>query len=195
MRAVAGRSEAGPSEGAWPSANPRRGGGARITGSQRRCACGCLSEGSRLPTPLPGVPSRPPPWRPRPRVRRTVEPGRDRSPDPAAGASSGGIGRGRPAAQARRAHARPAPPPSSPPTLSPSPPLTSPPPPSLRCGWRKNAFRPAWGARIVSHSRKKKRPRARNRPAARPGASEVARRLRESPRPAQPPEPHPAAAA
>lgn len=92
LRAVAAGSEAGPSEGAWPSANPGRGSGARVTGSQRRCGCGCLSDSSRLPIPLPWDPSRPLPRRPRPRLRRTVEPGPGYSSARAAGASSGGIG-------------------------------------------------------------------------------------------------------
>lgn len=141
MRAVTARSEAGPNEGAWPSANPGRGGGARITGSQRRCACGYLSDGSRLPNPLRWAPSRPPSRRPRPRLRRTAELGSDRSPDLAAGASSGGIGRGvSPAAQARRAHARPPPLPSSPPSLPtlPSPDLPS--APQLPLGREEEPF-------------------------------------------------------
>nr|XP_051683097.1 uncharacterized protein LOC103351851 [Oryctolagus cuniculus] len=99
-----------------------------------------------------------------------------------------------PEAQARGAHARPRPPPSSPPSPSfPSPPLSS--APSLRCGGRKNPFRPARRVQIDSHSGRKKRPRTRIRPTALPGATEVARSPTESPRPAQPSDPRPAAAA
>lgn len=55
MRAVAARSEAAPSEGAWSGANPGRGGGAPVTGSQRRCGCGCLCEAPASPPPFPGL--------------------------------------------------------------------------------------------------------------------------------------------
>lgn len=110
----------------------QRGGGARVTGSQRRCACGCLRRCSRLPTP-PSPGSFPPAA-----AETQAKAGEDGGarpwplPCPAAGASTGQIGRGRALQPERQAHThaprlrRPPPPPS------PSPARPSAPQPPLR---------------------------------------------------------------
>lgn len=142
LEAVAGRSEAAPSEGAWPRANPSEGAGPGELGPSAAVPAAASDAAPASPPPLPRAPSRPPPRRPRPRQGRTVEPGPGLSPAPAAGASSGRIGRGRAPQPEREADTRaprlrrPPPPPSP----LPSPPLR--PPASAAAGGRTLSDQP-----------------------------------------------------
>lgn len=196
MRAVSGRIEAGLSEGAWPGANPGRGGGARVTGSQRRCGCGCFSEGSRLPTPFPrllrarclGDPGRGWGGRWSPAQAVPLPPRLEHHPE--------GLAEEEAPQPERAAHTRaprlrrPLLPPSS--SLS-SPPLPSAPQPPLRR--EEEPFPTSQESPDRFPFGEKEETPHSEQTVARPGAAEVARRLRESPRLAQPPDPHPAAAA
>lgn len=196
MKAVAVRIEAGRSEEAWPGANPGRGGGARATGSQRRCGCGCLIDCSRLPTPFPGLLP----------ARRRGDPGqgwggrRSRAqavplPPPLEHRREALAEGETPSPSARRTHAPPATAILS--SLPPSPSLSSPPlrpPASAAAGGRTFSDQPGEPRSIPIWGERREHALGTDRPLA-PGLRKWLASHERARAERYPPDPHPAAAA